>query len=76
MRLVSYLVQLNGVLMLFPQFNDLPIKAVNGSIIYRGMWLRSITVTLYQTNIVRENGSRAALVAWCSGAPVPVRWTS
>ena len=59
----EYLVQLNGSPDVVSQFNNLPIKTVNGSIIY----LRDVAQVhdgyAVQTNIVRENGIRAALVA-------------
>ena len=58
----EYLVQLNGSPDVVSQFNNLPIKTVNGSIIY----LRDVAQVhdgyAVQTNIVRENGVRAALV--------------
>ena len=59
----EYLVQLNGSPDIVSQFNNLPIKTVNGSIIY----LRDVAQVhdgyAVQANIVRENGVRAALVA-------------
>jgi multidrug efflux pump subunit AcrB len=59
----EYLVQLNSSPDVVSQFNNLPIKTVNGSIIY----LRDVAQVhdgyAVQTNIVRENGVRAALVA-------------
>src|SRR6266404_3160226 len=59
----EYLVQLNGSPDVVSQFNNLPIKTANGSIIY----LRDVAQVhdgyAVQTNIVRENGVRAALVA-------------
>jgi multidrug efflux pump subunit AcrB len=59
----EYLVQLNGSPDVVAQFNNLPIKTVNGSIVY----LRDVAQVhdgyAVQTNIVRENGVRAALVA-------------
>jgi len=58
----EYLVQLNGSPDVVSQFNNLPIKTVNGSIIY----LRDVAQVhdgyAVQTNIVRENGVRAAVV--------------
>lgn len=59
----EYLVQLNGCPDVVSQFNNLPIKTVNGSIVY----LRDVAQVhdgyAIQTNIVRENGVRVALVA-------------
>src|SRR6201987_3995565 len=59
----EYLVQLNGSPDIVSQFNNLPIKTVNGSIVY----LRDVAQVhdgyAVQANIVRENGVRAALVA-------------
>jgi len=59
----EYLVQLNSSPDVVSQFNNLPIKTANGSIIY----LRDVAQVhdgyAVQTNIVRENGVRAALVA-------------
>ena len=64
----EYLVQLNGSPDVVSQFNNLPIKTANGSIIY----LRDVAQVhdgyAVQTNIVRENGVRAALVAVLTSA--------
>src|SRR6266478_3602288 len=56
----EYLVQLNSSPDVVSQFNNLPIKTVNGSIIY----LRDVAQVhdgyAVQTNIVRENGVRGS----------------
>jgi multidrug efflux pump subunit AcrB len=59
----EYLVQLNGSPDVVSQFNNLPIKTANGSIIYMRDVAQVHDGYAVQTNIVRENGVRAALVA-------------
>ncbi|HUA92376.1 MAG TPA: efflux RND transporter permease subunit [Terracidiphilus sp.] len=58
----EYDVDLNGDLKAIQEFNDLPIKTVGNSVIY----LRDVATVsdgfAPQTNIVRQNGNRGALV--------------
>ncbi|WP_263366723.1 efflux RND transporter permease subunit [Edaphobacter bradus] len=58
----EYDVDLNADLKAVPEFNDLPIKTVGGSVIY----LRDVATVsdgfAPQTNVVRQDGNRGALV--------------
>ncbi len=59
----EYLVKLNGSPDVVSAFNDLPIKVVNGSIIYMRDVAQIHDGYAVQTNIVRQDGLRATLVS-------------
>ncbi len=59
----EYLVKLNGSPDAVSAFNDLPIKVVNGSIVYMRDVAQIHDGYAVQTNIVRQDGLRATLVS-------------
>ena len=59
----EYLVKLNGSPDVVSAFNDLPIKVVNGAIVYMRDVAQVHDGFAVQTNIVRENGLRATLLS-------------
>jgi multidrug efflux pump subunit AcrB len=66
----EYEVDLNAELKTVQEFNDLPIKTVGGAVVY----LRDVATVsdgfAPQTNVVRQNGSRGALLT-CSRREMP-----
>ncbi len=59
----EYLVKLNGSPDVVSAFNDLPVKVVNGSIIYMRDVAQVHDGYAVQSNIVRQDGLRATLVS-------------
>ena len=59
----EYLVKLNGSPDVVSAFNDLPVKVVNGSIVYMRDVAQIHDGYAVQTNIVRQDGLRATLVS-------------
>ena len=59
----EYLVKLNGSPNAVSDFNDLPIKQVNGSVVYMRDVAQIHDGYAVQTNIVRKNGERATLLS-------------
>ena len=59
----EYLVKLNGSPDVVSAFNDLPVKVVNGSIVYMRDVAQIHDGYAVQQNIVRQNGMRATLVS-------------
>ena len=58
----QYNVQMNGSTATIKALNDLPIKVVNGSVVYVRDVAQVRDGYLPQTNLVRSNGTRAALL--------------
>lgn len=59
----EYLVKLNGSPDVVSEFNNLPVKIVNGSIVYMRDVAQIHDGFAVQTNIVRQNGARATLLS-------------
>ena len=59
----EYLVKLNGSPDVVPAFNDLPIKVVNGAIVYMRDVAQIHDGYAVQTNIVNQNGVRGTLLS-------------
>src|ERR1700720_2372621 len=60
---VEYNVELNGTPQTIPELNDLPVKTANGSTLYMRDVAHIRDGFSPQTNIVRQDGSRGALMS-------------
>jgi len=60
---LEYNVEMNGTPQTIPELNDLPVKTVNGATLYMRDVAHIRDGFAPQTNIVRQDGNRGALMS-------------